>query len=237
MSILERDNWLDKTINFMISDIVEYDMRRAGLSIIKEEKLLEESVIKKLESMEKKTADKRIGVLQKTDSRLKEGLKNGFRKYRLMFGEANGLKDEDILSVKKDAIFVKRYCQCTHFCEHIEFVEKHTYEAYLYLNNMEFYWKSDKTLDVKGISDNRIELHRDYMLDFIWNFMKYLVTYDADGAKKYLIRFIDKYKRNELPIEYYRELNQQSQYTYMMYDNPISAEYLDPSYLPSVVMN
>ena len=52
MSILQRDNWTTN-VDFIISDIYEYDMRRAGLSIIKEKGLLPEEDIKKLESMEK----------------------------------------------------------------------------------------------------------------------------------------------------------------------------------------
>lgn len=237
MSILERDNWTDKSIDFMISDIMEYDMKRGGLSIIKTDNLLPSHIIDRLESKEKRAADKEIGVMQKTDKNLKEGLLNGFRKYRLEFGALNELQDEDIISVKKDAIFTKKYCPYTRVRDNIIFVEKNHYEAFLRLNGCEFYWGPDHKLDVKGIHDNQIRLHEKYMLDFIWNFLRYLCNYDADGARKYIVHFIDEYKCKQLPIEYYREFNTKSIYTYIMYDNITEATYLDPAYKHLVIGN
>ena len=39
-AVLERTSWTDKSIDLLVHDIIEYDMRDGGLSIIKEEKLL-----------------------------------------------------------------------------------------------------------------------------------------------------------------------------------------------------
>ena len=63
-SILEKDNWLDKDTTFMICDIIEYDMKRAGLSIIKQDSLLSQDLITKYERMPKKEADEAIGTNQ-----------------------------------------------------------------------------------------------------------------------------------------------------------------------------
>ena len=241
-NILERDNWLDTSVDFMISDIVEYDMRRAGLSISKDFKLLPESKIKEIESMEKGKADRILGLIQRSDKEYKEKLKEGFKLCRIKFGELNELTDDDILSVKKDAIFVKRYCEYTQVYENIEFREKHHYEAYMILKStgntrLEFYWGSDGILDVKGITEENVKLHAEFMMKMIWTFIKYLTQYDYDGARKYLIKFIDKYKFGSLPMGYYREFNAQSMYSYIMFDAPTTATYLDESYKHLVIRN
>ena len=235
MSVLERDSWLDKSIDFIISDIIEYDMRRAGLSISKELHLLSMDSIAKLESMEKSKSDKQLGIIQRENPEFKSALKEGFKQFRLKFGEINELQDSDILSVKKDAIYTKKYCQFTSIGEHILFREKNHYEAYMHLNNLELYWNSDGTLDVKGIAESNVEYHKDYMISFLWKFIAYLSCYDIDSARKYLVKFIDDYKFKRLSIGYYREFNSQSVYSYIMYDSPTTADYLDEKYLPLII--
>lgn len=237
MSILKKDNWLDKDVDFMICDIIEYDMKRAGLSIIKEDKLLPEELIQKYEAMPKKEADKAIGKLQIKNTELKDGLKQGFRKYRLLFGELNDITDDDIVSVKKDAIFTKKYCEHTHVGEYITFVEKHEYQARLYLNGCEFYWKYDGGIDVKGIAEDKVQLHEDYMLNVIWKVIKHMGEYDYDGGIKYLVKFMDDYKFKRLPIAYYRELNQLSEYSFIFYDQPQTSIHLDEVYKSVVIGN
>ena len=229
-SILEKDNWLDKDTTFMICDIIEYDMKRAGLSIIKQDSLLSQDLITKYERMPKKEADEAIGKLQIKNTELKTGLANGFKKYRLKFGEMNNISNEDIISVKKDAIFTKKYCEATQVDSHILFVEKNSYQARLYLNDLEFYWKFTGELDVKGISDKKLKLHEDYMLRVIWKVIEFLGSYDYTGGIKYTVKIMNDYKFKRLPIEYYREFNQTSDYSYIMYDQPVTSSQLDEPY-------
>lgn len=211
MSILQRDNWTTQEFDFIISDIIEYDMKRAGLSIIKEKKLLDDETIMQLEKMDKHLADERVGKMQISNKELRDSLKAGFVEYRLKFGEANELEDKDIISVKKDAIFVKRYCEVTEFDTHVKFVEKNHYEAFMKLQNMEFYYDPEK-LDVKGLHKDNEALHKDYMIGMIHGFIRHLSMSDIARARDYLVRFMDDYKKLRLPVGYYREFNSDSGY-------------------------
>lgn len=208
---LKHSNWTDKSSDFIISDIIEYDMRRAGLSIIKEDKLLPPEVIAKLDKLPKKECDIKIGKMERSDKTLKDKKNSGFTKYRLLFGEANDLTDEDILSVKKDAIYVKKFCYETHFGEHIEFAEKNIYQAFLLLGRYEIYW-NENSIDVKGITDEHLKLHKDYIMKVIWKFIGYLTRYDYDGARKYIVQVMDDYKHRRLSAGYYREFNEYSKF-------------------------
>lgn len=212
MSVLEKDNWTDD-VDLVLSDIVEYDMRRAGLNIIRQEKLLPEEQIQNLGTMEKLESDIAIGKMYLKDKQFKELHMNGFKKYRLKFGELNNLDDRDILSVKKDAIFVRRYCNVTQVADYIEFREKNHYEAFLKIQRLEIYW-SPTQMDVKGISDELVELHRPYLLKSISKFIRLLSQYDFKKATKFIVSLMNDYKLRNLPVGYYREFNTDSKYVY-----------------------
>lgn len=224
MSILERTSWTDKSIDLLIHDIIEYDMRDGGLSLIKEEKLLPQYMINQFDQM-KKGLDRNAAIGKLRHSKVKEFAEvpakqaELFKKYRLLFGEMNELSDEDILSIKKDAIFTKKFCYQLKLGEFVEFAEKHVYQAFMALEvqnpngrkRLEFYWSEDGHIDVKGIEDKTLEkYHKDYTLKVLWKVMRYLVDFDTKGAINYLVKFMDDYKMLRLNTEYYRTFNEDS---------------------------
>ena len=222
MSILERDSWTTK-VDFIINDIYEYDMRRGGLSIIKEKQLLPEDQIRKLESMDKHDSNVEIGKMERSNKQLREGKKAGFKEYRLLFGELNELTDDHIISVKKDAIFCTKYCNETKIGTHIEFREKNQYHAFLRLpGNKELYWNSyTGDIDVKGITDDLVPLHRDYLLKSISMVIRKLSSYDVSGATNTLVRLMNDYKFRRLPAGYYREFNTDSKFRQVIADREL----------------
>lgn len=212
--IAEQENYLDKTISFLISDIIEYDMKSAGFNIIKSKKLLPDEVIAELETLPKHERHEKIGKLHYKYKGLGSGLKEGFREFRVLFYENNDLQDDDILSIKKDAIFTKKYCYNLKY-KNVTFEEKNVYQAYVYLEKLriELYWNSlTGDIDVKGINDEVVELHDEYMLKFISTYIRLLSSYDIDGARKYIMKYINDYKQRKLPAGYYREFNPDSQF-------------------------
>jgi hypothetical protein len=208
-SLYERHNYLNKDIEYMVSqEIIEYDMKSAGFNLIKKFKLLEPEKIEYLETLTKKEQTIRIGLYQREDRTLVKRMNEKFVEARKWFFENNGITDDDVLSIKKDAILTTKRCFNTEF-DNVTFVEKNEYTSYYYLNKYEFYYNKDG-LDVKGIGEEQLELHREYMLDFLYNFFKM----NEISKKKQVIQLIKEfayyYKNRELNINYYRELNVQS---------------------------
>ena len=74
---------------------------------------------------------------------------------------------------------------------------------------MEFYYNYEK-LDVKGMNDENIALHEDYMIKFIKSFFLKMETESEEDVIKFTRRFIDKYKRKELEGGYYRTFDYRS---------------------------
>jgi hypothetical protein len=209
MYLYEKHLYLNKNIDYLISnEIVEYDIQSAGFNLLKKYKLVDENKIKHLESLDKKTRQVQIGLYIKYDKELGKKLNIKFVEIRKWFFEQNNLQDDEVLSIKKDAIMTLRRCLNTEL-DNIKFVEKNIYTSYYHINNKEFYYNKD-VVHVKGIDDELLKLHEEYMLDFLYNFFKM----NEISKKKKVIELIKDfsyyYKAKKLEIGYYRELSNQS---------------------------
>lgn len=209
--LYQRHNYLNKNIDFLVSnEIIEYDIKSAGFNIMKKYKLLELYKLKYLESLDKKRRQIQLGLYLREKKELNKILSEKFVEIRQWFFEQNNIKDEDVLSIKKDAIIVTRRCLNTQL-DNIEFVEKNIYTSYYHLNNFEFYYNKD-TIDIKGIDDALLEYHKEYMLDFLHNFFKMNEISNRKKVIELIKEFSYYYKQRKLEIGYYRELNKQSLY-------------------------
>lgn len=234
-ALLTKSLWTDP-IDLYIGEIIEYDMRDGGFSIIKEENLLPLSEIRRLElipkGIERNTA---VGKLKysKNESIRETGkrLEKLFAKYRIMLGDMNDLDMSDIFSIKRDAIFLKRYIYQTEIGKYINFREKHKYDMYILLGKDELvtsYETKHRTYEVyyntftddisfKGIKDEIVETyHMDGMVPVIKKYLKLLSKFDYKGATKYIVETIDNYKSHNLPINCYREFNNDSDYKFQV---------------------
>lgn len=235
-TILSKERYTDSSISFLISDIVEYDMKEAGFSVIQQNKLLPQEEI---DSLYQKTKEQRkiaIGKIERKNKALVKAKAEGLRQYRELFGEANNLKDEDILSIKKDAIFVKRYCYNTKFGDYIEFREKNAYQAFMQFGPFEFYM-NDSGVDVKGLIDSNVEKHQDGMMTVIHRVMKMLSEYNEIGAIKYVVKTIDLYKTYQLPVNYYREFNSTSGFRIIQLDEETIVRDVGESYKNQLIID
>lgn len=210
-NIWERHNFTNHDIGQIINgEIIEYDMKAAGLNLAKEFGYIDEKILEKLEKMDKKDRNIHLGLLKKKDEQISKKENEAFIEARKLFIVTNKLNVEDIVAIKKDAIFVSRRCNIRKF-GNIEFIPKNIYTSYMELNKLEFYYNSNQ-LDVKGIGDSVYDQHRDYMIDF---FKTYFLLMEIDNKSKlidYVTNFVYRYKSRLLDLRYYREMNVQSTY-------------------------
>ena len=221
----ERTTWKNPNIEFLFgANITEYDMKRAGLNLTKQFKLLPQETITMLEQMEKKAADKKMGLIQRQDKEYAKKLLEAFKRAREWFIRKNNLTEDKIVCIKKDAIFTIDAYPFNIEKGYIRFVPKNSYTSYFVLNKIEFFINTrTNVIDIKGLGQGeelkRIrELHGDYILDFIISFCK--LREQAVNPRmmvKWLTNFISAYRRRELPIEYYRELDKGNSYS--LYDD------------------
>ena len=207
----EKDLYINENNPYLFNtDIFEYDMKDAGFSLIKEFKLLDKNTIEKLSKESKDVRKVSIGKLQRKNKELVKGLLDGFKEARRLFFEANNLDDNDIISIKKDAILTSKICRIQQFGDYINFRPKNSYTSYIYLGkNLEFYYSSSK-LDIKGLNEENYEKHKNYLINFISRYIKSVESGDTISSIKLIKKFIDQYKWKELDIGYYRTFDNRS---------------------------
>ena len=231
MTILEysklykKDNYTSN-IPFMFNkEITEYDMKEGGFSITQEFKLLDDEKIQKLKKYSKEQRKKLLAIEQRDDPEYKEATKQGFMDARELFFIQNDIQDNDIISIKKDAIFTCKKCKKNKIGTYILFREKNTYTSYIRLDKrLELFYNPTK-IDVKGISDEKLQYHEDYMLKFLKQFFYKMETTSDTEVLEFLKRFIDKYKRKELEEGYYRRFDANSNFEIMPDSEEINISY------------
>ena len=235
-SLYRRDTYLNKNNELILNQpIIEYDLKSANTSLCRFYNLLSEKKIKEIENLPKHDRVVVIGKLQRNDREFKEKFNNAFKEMRRMFFEENQLDEEDILSVKKDAIFTFKRCKHTQFGDSCKFVKKNKYTSFIYLNRMiELYFNrggicdNKPRVDVKGISDISLAKHEDYLLDFFAKLFTYLEDGDEKLLFKFISHFVSQYKHLQLPVGYYREFNNLS----VIRVKDLDATFNDERFLP-----
>jgi hypothetical protein len=207
-----KQTWLNPDIEYLIgAEIIEYDMQDAGFSIIKEFKLLPEDQIRRLESIPKGIARHvEVGKMQGADKDFAKALSDKFAEMRKVFITTNNIPDSDIITVKKDAFFTVGTQRRVRFGQ-VRFAAKNHYSSYIRLSgihNLELYI-SDQGIDVKGMGDKAVNLHRLYWLDTIAKIVGYLESKNP-YVKRYLNHFVEQYRNNQLPEEFYVEFSNRS---------------------------
>mgnify|MGYP001388216780 CR=1 FL=1 len=213
-SIYKNDIWT-RDIDYIINaNIYEYDMKNAGFNLIKYYELLDKKTIDNLESLPKNIRNIQIGLLMKENKDFNNKLTQSFRKMRKTFLFSNQVKEHQILSIKKDAIYlVNKACENTKF-KNVEFVLKNRYTSFHKFSNIEFYYRNKgQVLDVKGIKDDKLEPHKDYMCKFLKDIFNLLETSSNERIVSKLKHFSKFYKSRKLEYQYYRELNSDSYYS------------------------
>lgn len=232
-----RDSFINDNIPFLFNkEIIEYDMKDAGHSLTKEYKLLDDKTIEKLGKMRKETRKIEMGKIERKDEKYKNNKKEAFKLARKLFFESNNLEPYDIISIKKDAIITTKRCNNQKIGKYILFRPKNFYSSYINMGKrLEFYYNPSQ-LDIKGISDEKLEYHKDFMIKFIKSFFHKMETEDEKTVIEYTKRFITKYKMKELPLGYYRKFDHESNFvlvnsldTFMNYWED-SKEEIDISY-------
>jgi len=234
MNVKDRSNWTNKNIEYLKNvNITEYDLASGGLSVIKEYKLLDEKYIKNLDEMEKEKKNIIIGKLQAKLPNLAKNMVVCFGKARQLFIDNNSIADDEILSIKKDALFIinKRGLRLDgKLSSNLNFRPKNNYSSYIRLNNKEFYYSSlIKESDIKGISEETKESQKDYLIKDINRFLNQSEKIQKEYLYQNLKQYRSDYLNRKLPIETYRNLD-----TGMFSVDDFELQTVDVSYIDQI---
>lgn len=210
--------WLNKERNLILNaEIIEWDIASGNTSIMKENRLASRSIISELEHMNKQDRVVAVGKIMRKNKDFSKKLEEGFNDAVNKFIENNDIsKDLDILSIKRDAVYlVNKSVYYPDVGEHIHFVPKNIYHAYMNLGGKEFYFKrtiQGESIDVKGMNDKLLPKHRNGINNLLLQVINLLEKMDDTEAHEYMHEFVDAYKKRELDLDYYRAYNEESKF-------------------------
>lgn len=204
-------------INYLISTYIrEYDISKANISILYTKGVINDETYNKLYNAPRMERQIYIGNMQK-DNKISEILKNGIKDARDIFINSNNIELSDILSIKNDAIFVINKVATKTKFGNIEFVNKNIYSSFYKILKIELYYFYDmvrqiEDISIKGISDDKLELHKNYFLEFLLVIFNSAQTESIEETLSILNSFYEKYIKMDLDIGYYREFNSLSKF-------------------------
>ena len=195
--------------------IIEYDIKSANINILYHEGVLNEEKYNYYSKLPKDAREVAIGQLMQRDNTIYHVLMNGILKFRRMIVESNNIKEEEIIRLATDAIYVNRFTDLAYTkFDNIEFVKKSESSNMVRLLDLLIFSKyidNNIDIDVKGLG-NSTYLHQNFMLSIIANVIYMLERVSLEDAISYLTQMYEQYVRLQLPTGFYRQLNPYSGY-------------------------
>lgn len=197
-----KDSWTNPDVGYINGTIItEYDLPAAAPSLIASTG----SMVNSLSTMDKYSRSVRLGKAQQGNTDMAKELLQSYKNARVKFLEDNHLTRSDVLSVKRDAVFIigDKAINGT-VSGKLKFVPKNTYISYLNLDGKEFFLKSNGDLVVKGYNDEVVKTQKNRLFSMVKDVMN--MRGDMNRIIPYLADFRKAYIALELPEDYYRSL-------------------------------
>lgn len=210
--------YICKEIPFIISSYIrEYDIAKANINVLYKYGVLSIDQYNYYLHCPREEREISIGKMQRSDYKITEVLQHGITEAKRQFFETNNIQDQDVLSIKNDAVFlINKIAEVSKF-DNIEFKNPNTYTSYYNLGNLEFYYYYNEMtnieqLDIKGIKKEKLILHKDYFLEFLLTAFQTSQVGTVNETLELMNAFYDQYINLKLDKEYYREFTSSSQF-------------------------
>lgn len=206
-------------IEYAINNIREFDISKANISVLRDANVLSEDQYQYFLVCPRMERQIFIGKLQGSNPEVTEILKSGIANAKKVFMESNGIQDSEILYIRNDAIAIigNRFVGQLDITDRVHFRQSAVYSSFYKVNaiDMLYYYNpvnNVENLDVKGLSDESIALHKEFMLDFLCELFCRAQMEGAQSSLEILQGLYKQYISRDLPVGFYRELNSQSYY-------------------------
>ena len=184
------------------TQIVEYDIQSAGLSILTHSGVLSEDKIHELENMTKSSRVVSIGMMIRDNPEYQKIISNGLIHARKHFIESNHLSESDIICIKKDAIFTTKKCNTLLF-DGIQFRAKNKWRSYLKLGKIEFFYLDKLKYQILGLGTVATDYHKNGWIKTIIDIIDRISNGDK-SVRHTVMQLISQYKSEKLPAAYYQ---------------------------------
>ena len=196
--------------------IREYDISKANINILFAKGVINQDLYNQLYSADRMMRQVYIGKMIRDNDKVQEVLSAGIIEYKQKFFEANSITDNDIISIKNDAVFIlNKKPQALQF-DNVVFMHKNTYTSFMRLNELEIYYgytTDCEVIDIKGIKDTDLEMYHNDFLNIIIDYFRYMQKSGPEITLQYITSIIHNYVNLELPINAYRRFRSSNDFT------------------------
>ena len=204
-------------VNYFSGYIVEYDLSKANISALLSRGIIDSAKYEFLKNSDKQFREVYIGNLIRENNNIYKEIQAGIIQAKKTFVEINNIEDDEILEIRNDAIFVLTDRPMEQqVSDHYFFAKKSIFTFFFrfYFNN-EFFYRYDNSTDsdvieVKGIKDDKLILHQNYMLKFLADTVYSIERSDIEEVIDSYNEFYINYLNKQLDVGFYREFNSQS---------------------------
>ena len=206
-------SYFNPLYDFIISRYIrEYDMEKSNISILYDQGIIDYQKYCELYNAPRQYRQEYVGKLILKNSSIQTILDNGVMDAKEKLFKANNLSQNNVLTIKNDAVFViDQRLSITEFGT-IKFKEKNTYTSFYKLGNKnakELYYYYDaisgfEKLDVKGINDNLLYLHEPYFMEFLKQLFCSAQIESMNDCLEILNVYYNQYVNRKLEIGHYR---------------------------------
>lgn len=251
-SLWQKSHYASK-IEYIVDSIIrEFDISKANISILRDANVLSEERYQYYLTCPRMERQIAIGKLQGSNPKISEILKSGITNAKKIFMETNSIDDSEVLYIRNDAIAIigQRIIRNLNISEHVSFRQTAMYTSFYKFKSLDFLYFYDpvtnsERLDVKGLGEDGVRLHKDFMLEFLSELFYCAQMEGIQNAIQLLQMVHQNYLKRELSIGYYRELNSGARFKlsqsismystlYMDYASEFHKQYLDISTNDSV---
>ena len=204
MTELYKKTSYTQDIPILVGDIYEYDISKANISVLYDKGLIDYSKYSYLYNEDSMVRKVIVGNMQRDNPNLTKQLQQGIIEAKYNLFTSNNLTDEEVLSIKNDAVFSIRLLEFVSF-RNIVFKLKNHYKLFIKVYKLEFYY-NDYKLDVKGIQDDVLDIHKDYMVAFFKELFDLYLKQGCKNTIDILQRFYEAYNNRVLDPGFYRDL-------------------------------
>lgn len=235
-------NYTSPTIKFVMNYIREYDLSKANISALLYTRRISMDEYNKYLIMDKQEREKQIGLMIRSDDTVYENIQEGIIKAKELLSKQNSLEDSDILSIKNDAMFIiGKELKHTSFPP-FTFKLKNVYQVYLKLQELEVYYADDQDgtqvkIDIKGIPDKTLELHKDGMLDLICETCYRMQRENPRETLTWISSVYRSFINRRMPKEYYRNFDSFSYYEIPTFTMMASLKDISNDMIPYININ
>lgn len=208
---------------YYTGNLVEYDMKKANISILYTNGAISENIYNQLYQMPKMDREVYIGKMLRGRKDLIEILHNGIKEYVGKLIKDNHILQSEVIRMDNDAIVIDRVntLKYTKY-DLVEFRPKITASTMVVIRNIIIFYNYDTisrnmNVEVIGLGKNT-ELHQRYMISFIANAIYRFQLVGIDDALQYIIDTYQSYLNLELPIGFYRSFDTFSVYNVLGYN-------------------